>query len=219
MNQNRTILAIVLSIVAASALPAQATTLSDLISGGSITVGNLAFSGFSYLPLGDMPADPSAIVVTTVDTPAGDIGLTFTGAFKDLPGGFGGSGANIDYHVAIVGSGAILSASLAGVPALSGMGSVTVTEKLSQNGPLEISAITGSPSQTVDGLTFSPSTESLNVQVGVLALTMGNSASVPSITTTFTSNGIPTPEPSTGLLLAVALVGLGGRTLLARLRK
>ncbi len=64
-----------------------ATTLFDLIPGGSITVGSLTFSDFSYLGTGSMPTAAGVNVTTYVDPSTNDVGLKFQGSFLDFPGG------------------------------------------------------------------------------------------------------------------------------------
>ena len=63
--------------------------LSDLINGDGIdgiTVGDKNMSGFVYSAVGDMPA-ASDINVLGYKDPDGNWGLSFHGAFVDLPGG------------------------------------------------------------------------------------------------------------------------------------
>ena len=77
------------SKASATSLP---TTLSALISGGSVTIGTLTFSDFSYLGTGDMPSAAGVNVDAYVDPITNDIGLKFQGSFLDFPGS-GGSDA------------------------------------------------------------------------------------------------------------------------------
>jgi hypothetical protein len=80
-------------------------TLADLIAGTNgidgITVGDKNMSGFTYesLPNDDMP-DPQDINVLGFKDQAGNWGITFHGAFLDLPGG-GVSDAKIRFDVSI----------------------------------------------------------------------------------------------------------------------
>jgi len=64
--------------------------LSDLIAGTNeidgITVGDKNMSGFTYSPIGDMPAASDINVLGYKDLD-GNWGLSFHGAFLDLPGG------------------------------------------------------------------------------------------------------------------------------------
>ena len=63
---------------------ASATTLFDLInSSGSISIGSLTFSDFSYLGSGSMPNPAGVNVVTYVDPITIDVGLKFQGSFID----------------------------------------------------------------------------------------------------------------------------------------
>ena len=77
---------------------ASATTLFDLIPGGSITVGSLTFSNFTYLGTGDMPSSAAVTVSSYVDPSTNDVGLMFQGNFFDSPTS-GGSDALIDFQV------------------------------------------------------------------------------------------------------------------------
>src|ERR1700704_2353119 len=77
-------------------------TLSSLISGtpnDGIIVGDKTMSGFVYSPIGDMPAASDVNVLGFKD-PDGNWGLSFHGAFLDLPGG-GVSDAMIRFVVNI----------------------------------------------------------------------------------------------------------------------
>jgi hypothetical protein len=53
---------------------------------GGIIVGDKVFTGFSYSPLGDMPAASNVNVLGFKD-PDGNWGVSFHGTFLDLPGG------------------------------------------------------------------------------------------------------------------------------------
>jgi PEP-CTERM motif-containing protein len=76
--------------------------LSELIAGDpsdGIIVGDKTMSGFVYSPIGDMPAASSINVLGFKDAD-GNWGLSFHGAFLDLPGG-GASDALIRFVVNI----------------------------------------------------------------------------------------------------------------------
>src|SRR5262249_30681180 len=117
--------------------PAAATTLFNLIGppGGSITVGSLMFSNFSYLSTGDMPNSLNVNVIPYTDPISGDVGLKFQGAFLDFPGSSGGSAALIDFPVTGLDPTKLVTAvTLAGNPAVvplgptaNGVASVTET--------------------------------------------------------------------------------------------
>jgi hypothetical protein len=83
------------SISATSAL------LSDLVGDptGGLIVGDKVFTGFGYSKIGDMP-ESSAINVLGIKDVQGNWGITFHGAFLDLPGG-GSSDALIRYAVEV----------------------------------------------------------------------------------------------------------------------
>jgi hypothetical protein len=82
---------------------ATSVKLSDLIAGtdeiDGIIVGDKNMSGFVYSAIGDMP-DASQINVLGFKDPFGNWGLSFHGAFLDLPGG-GASDAVIRFVVNI----------------------------------------------------------------------------------------------------------------------
>lgn len=63
-------------------------SLADLQSGAvdGITVGDKVFDGFSYSAIGDMPASANVNVLGFRDM-NGNWGISFHGAFVDLPGG------------------------------------------------------------------------------------------------------------------------------------
>jgi hypothetical protein len=63
-------------------------SLADLINGVSmgIAVGDKEFTGFSYSDIGDMPSAADVEVLGFQDA-AGNWGISFHGAFLDLPGG------------------------------------------------------------------------------------------------------------------------------------
>jgi hypothetical protein len=78
-------------------------SLADLISGAvsGITVGDKVFTGFSYSTLSaDMPKAVSVSVEGFKDM-NGNWGVTFQGAFMDLPGGDPSSDAQIGFDVAV----------------------------------------------------------------------------------------------------------------------
>ncbi len=89
---------VALLIVTLAPTTASATTLFDLIPGGSITVGTLTFSNFTYLGTGDMPGSAGVTVSSYVDPITDDVGLKFAGSFFDSPTS-GGSDALIDFQV------------------------------------------------------------------------------------------------------------------------
>ncbi len=63
-------------------------SLADLISGQAmgLKVGDKEFTGFSYSPIGDMPTAANVMVLGFRDL-NGNWGVSFHGAFLDLPGG------------------------------------------------------------------------------------------------------------------------------------
>jgi hypothetical protein len=73
--------------------------LSDLVSGQAmgLQVGDKIFTGFNYSRIGDMPMAQNILVLGFRD-PDGNWGVSFHGAFGDLPGG-GASDALIRYIV------------------------------------------------------------------------------------------------------------------------
>ena len=65
---------------------ATSVSLADLITGAveGIAVGDKQFTGFGYLKGGDMP-DASGVQVAGLRDANGNWGVTFQGAFLDLP--------------------------------------------------------------------------------------------------------------------------------------
>lgn len=83
----------------AAIIPAgQPVSLAQLIAGDTIVVGDKIFSGFSYGPTGQMPAASAVSVVGTLF--GNSVGLQFSGAFRDLPGG-APSDAGLGFNVQV----------------------------------------------------------------------------------------------------------------------
>ncbi len=200
------------------------TTLSDLISGGSVTIGTLTFSDFSYLGTGDMPSAAGVNVDAYVDPITNDVGLKFQGSFLDFPGS-GGSDALIDFKVTENDPNALVtSATLAGNPAVVPLGPgangvASVTETFLPTDPSltltifasEVNGVPG-PSQLIDTGVFASGQSMVFVQKDVLAFNGVNSVPMLSfITQTFHETGHHIPEPSTMILLGTGILGLSLR--------
>ncbi len=193
--------------------------LSSLLTpGGTIGAGDKTFTNFTYSFTGDMP-DPVSVNVIPITDDFGNFGIRFQGAFIDTTGVAGGSDALITYTVTAALGRLISDAHLQGNPSLLGQfGSMSVTETflpLSQVPPyrMRIYDDQNLGTKMVDSTAFTP-TQSLNVQKDILGLAKinPNDPEGPStVTLSFvdqTFSQIIIPEPTAGLLLACAGVGL-----------
>lgn len=125
----------------------------------SVVVGDKTFHHFTYAFTGDMPDSTAVNVIPFVDID-GNFGLRFQGGFGDRAGG-AVSDALIGYQVDVdPQSGLTISdAHLAGNPASTGVGQVTITESWT---PLDARGIPGNPEaviwSTSPGNTIDPDT-------------------------------------------------------------
>jgi len=195
--------------------------LSQLTSGQfeGVTVGDKIFTGFNYDPIGDMPAG-SAVNVLGFRDPSGNWGVSFHGAFLDLPGG-GASDAVIRFAVEVAPgffergfriSDAHLFLGGAGVGAGS---SFAVDETfLESNNSMSVYTSTLGPGaqKLSDSTVFSPTLRRLTVTKDILALA-GNNSALPARATVIDQSFSQTPEP-TALLLAV--IGIGSLGIVRR---
>lgn len=108
----------------------------------SLTVGDKTFHHFTYSFTGDMPSAGAVNIVPFQDS-LGNFGIRFTGGFTDRPGG-DNSDAVIAYRVDVdpAANMSISDAHLAGDPATSGIGRVTVAETWT---PIDAFGIPGNP--------------------------------------------------------------------------
>ncbi|HEY1599108.1 MAG TPA: PEP-CTERM sorting domain-containing protein [Pirellulales bacterium] len=205
----------ILAAVMASAAPARAVLLSDLMTPGqTVQVGDLLFSNFSYLQTNDMP-NATGINVTPFTSLSGNNGLMFQGAFQDFFGP-GGSDALIGYQVADISVGAaISSAALAGIPTvIDGTGVMSVTQSFlptDASDILNIYSVAPGSTQTNSSVVFSSPLPSLTVQDSVLAYAVTGTPGLSFFTSTFATTSVPIPEPSTVTLLGIGLAVIGWR--------
>jgi MYXO-CTERM domain-containing protein len=86
-------------MVVTSAAQADTVKLSDLLAGGSLSIGDKTFDNFSYTASGNMPSATSVFVSTFIDG-SGNLGLEFNGPFLDFADASGiSSDAVIGYRV------------------------------------------------------------------------------------------------------------------------
>lgn len=202
---------------------AGSVSLADLISGQAmgIQVGDKLFTGFSYSKIGDMPTAADVMVLGFKD-PNGNWGVTFHGAFIDLPGG-GGSDALIRFNVAV--NPIFAQRGIRIVDAHLFLGGVgvgdnsvfTVDESFLQNdSTLNAYKSTLPPGGTKlsDVAQFAP-VVSLNVTKDIFALA-GEGSFLPARATAVDQSFSQTPEPATivmlGMSASLAIVGVRRRT-------
>jgi hypothetical protein len=209
-----------LTPAAGQANSATSVKLSDLIAGTNgidgITVGDKNINGFVYAPLGDMPASSSIDVLGFRD-PSGNWGVTFHGAFLDLPGG-GVSDAMLRFVVnvdpAALRQGFRISDAhlfLNGV----GVGPdslFAVDESFSpdSNNTLHafMSTINGGGTQLSDSTVFNPTLGTLHVTKDILAIAAAEGALPARATVIDQSFSQVIPEPASLALTMLGLIGL-----------
>jgi len=194
--------------------------LSDLTSGAvmGVTVGDKIFTGFNYSFLGDMPSAVNVQVLGFKD-PTGNWGVSFHGAFLDLPGGGASDAAirfNVDIDPAFLARGTRISDAHLFLNG-SGVGPdsvFTVDESfLGNNQTLHafVSTIGGGGTQMSDSTVFDPKLQTLHVTKDILALAGPNSflpARATVIDQSF-SQSSPVPEPAVAMLSLLGMVGFG----------
>ncbi len=189
--------------------------LSDLLDDTTdgVIVGDKIFDGFVYSTIGDMPMPEDVNVLGFTDLD-GNYGISFHGAFIDMPGG-GPSDALIRFTVEVddeaqargwVISDAHLSIGGIGV----GDDSVfTVDESFEgSNESLSVFASTlGQGGQSLSDWTyFVPTVTKLRVSKDIFALA-GENAIVPARATVIDQSFSQVPEPAALTLLAISLAG------------
>jgi hypothetical protein len=199
-------------------------SLADLISGQAmgIKVGDKEFTGFSYSPIGDMPAASNVEVLGLRDA-AGNWGVSFHGAFLDLPGG-AFSDALLRFMVEVSAAEAaqgwrITDAHLAiGGSGTGGPNSAFIVDETLSNGQMLEAYVTtiGGPLQAklTDSKIFAGVTK-LNVTKDILAIAAAGNP-LPSRATVIDQSFSQTliPEPA-----SVALLGLSGLALVGVARR
>jgi hypothetical protein len=196
--------------------------LSDLIAGTNgvtgITVGDKIFSGFNYSFLGDMP-NANMVQVLGFKDGDGNWGVSFHGAFVDMPGGSSSDAAirfNVDIDPTFLQRGYRISDAhlfLSG----SGVGSdsvFTVDESfLGLNNTLHafMSSLGSGGTQLSDSTDFNPTVPTLHVTKDIFA----NASSLSFLPARATvidqsfSQSHPIPEPAVATLSLLGMVGFG----------
>lgn len=203
---------------------AASVSLADLISGQAmgVKVGDKEFTGFSYSPIGDMPAASNVQVLGLKDA-NGNWGVSFHGAFLDLPGG-AFSDALLRFAVEVSAAEAaqgwrITDAHLAiGGSGTGGPNSAFIVDETLSNGEMLEAYVTtiGGPQQNklTDSKVFTGVTK-LNVTKDILAIAAAGNP-LPARATVIDQSFSQTliPEPATAALFglsSLALVGIGRR--------
>jgi hypothetical protein len=196
--------------------------LSDLIAGTNgitgITVGDKIFSGFNYSFLGDMP-NANMVQVLGFKDNDGNWGVSFHGAFVDMPGGSSSDAAirfNVDIDPTFLQRGyrisdAHLFMSGSGV----GTDSVfTVDESfLGLNNTLHafMSSLGSGGTQLNDSTNFNPNVPTLHVTKDIFA-NASNLSFLPARATVIDqsfSQSSTIPEPAVATLSLLGIVGFG----------
>jgi hypothetical protein len=199
-------------------------TLASLIAANpneGIVVGDKVFTGFSYSNGGDMPSAAGVNVQGFKDLD-GNWGLTFQGAFLDLPGN-GFSDAHISFYVEVSPEGQEAGWQISDAhlfldgPGLGANSFFSVDESFSQQYPansMNAYASTMGPTlETVlsDSTIFPTPTTKLFVTKDILAVA-GQGATQPArgtvIRQTFSQTQVPEP-------VTMALAGMGGLAVVA----
>lgn len=192
--------------------------LGDLIANDdSIAVGDKIFSGFNYSRIGDMPQAADVNVLGFRD-PSGNWGLSFHGAFVDLPGG-GFSDALIRFIVdidpAFLQQGYRISDAhlfLGGVGVGANSALIVDESFLESNETMSVfrSTINQGGSQLSDWVYFDPVHTRLHVTKDIFALA-DNNANLPARATVIDQSFSQViPEPATVALLAISAVAAIG---------
>jgi hypothetical protein len=205
---------------------AGSAVLSDLIGdpNGGVIVGDKVFTGFAYSRIGDMP-QPTSVNVLGIKDASGNWGITFHGAFLDLPGG-GPSDALIRYMVEVAfleaQRGIKISDAHLDIHSVGAgdEGFFSVDESFAgRNETLNAFFSTLGPTtppadaQLSDATDFVPPTIKLNVTKDILAIAADNSTQ-PTRATAIDQSFSQTPEPTAMVLFglsAMALVNVGRR--------
>ena len=218
-------MAVVLAM-AATVWAGPATTLSDLLPGGStpsITSGDKVFSNFrDYNSEVDvtsgtaLPVDPADVFVSAYQDGAGDYGLKFTSDKFTATGGTLGFLTEFDYTVT-AGAGFLICGNTLTVAGTADWGSVSVTEFAYEAGTTDLLATKlGYVSPFVqilsDTKTYASNVQAVDVHKNIsFAMAGGSNATI--TLTEFTQTFCQVPEPATlGLLLIGGIVLLRRRT-------
>ncbi|MCP4246422.1 MAG: PEP-CTERM sorting domain-containing protein [bacterium] len=191
-----------------------AVVLSDLLGGGTLTVGDKDFSGFTYAYTGDSPPADGVNVIPIQDQ-YDNYGIRFQGGFIDLPGS-GASDVLITYDVTATRPGFQISdAHITANPNVIGTGLMAITETflpLYDNVLLEVFDLEPGPMQLTDQVVF-PVPVNVGVALPVqkdiflFAEDANSLATMSFVDQTFSQ----VPEPGSIILLAALTLGAARR--------
>ncbi|HMO83477.1 MAG TPA: PEP-CTERM sorting domain-containing protein [Lacipirellulaceae bacterium] len=197
--------------------------MADLVNGAvmGLKVGDKEFTGFSYSRIGDMPPSDNVRVLGFRDS-GGNWGISFHGAFLDLPGG-SFSDALIRFMVNVAEAEAAAGWRINGANLfIGGAGAggpdsaFIVDESFQENDVLLEAYVTtlggAQQAKTSDSATFAPVVK-LNVTKDILAIAAAGN-SLPARATVIDQSFTQIPEPT-----SLALLGMTGLAMVSVVRR
>ena len=198
--------------IAVSAIQGATVKLSDLVNNQeTITSGDKLFSNFAYATTGDMP-DMLDVDVETIEDADGNFGLRFIGGFIDNAGG-SSSDALITFDVEPTNNqNVIVGAVLQANPAVfNGTGLASITETflpMVEDQSLVVFDFEPGDQDLRAEVVFNQQHEKLSIQKDIILHATGDNSAVTMSFVDQTFMQAPVPEPTAGLLIVTALLGL-----------